>query len=211
MVPFKNLVVVDVFLLVASYILVYISAMILRKRIPAAEYKFKTPGGYKFLCFICIMPICIAFFSFFVNGTDYFIGGMIGIITGPILYFIWKRYLGGLSRKDPEMYPCNPLTRLARGDYKRMSFLFLILGAIGFMGSYFLPWYESGWVTDLMEEDGLSYVDAFAENYDMTMFGSQEAMWFGIRIATGVALTLALIFYLRWRKVDSERSGKAVS
>ncbi|MDR3225706.1 MAG: APC family permease [Clostridiales Family XIII bacterium] len=211
MVPFKNLVVVDVFLLVASYILVYISAMILRKRIPAAEYKFKTPGGYKFLCFICIMPICIAFFSFLVNGTDYFIGGMIGIITGPILYFFWKRHFGGLAEKDPVAYPRNPITRLARGDYKRMSFLFLILGVIGFVGNFFLPWYESGWVTDLMEEEGLSYAEAFVENYDMTIFGSQEAMWFGIRIATGVVLVLALVFYIAWRKVDDTEKGRVAS
>jgi hypothetical protein len=178
--------------------------MKLRKKIPPEEYRFKTPGGYKFLCFICIMPICIAFFSFLVNATDYFIGGMIGIITGPILYVIWRRYFGGLSKKDPVNNPANPKTRLAKGDMKRMSFLFLILGLVGVGGSFFLPWYESGWVTDMMEEEGLPYAEAFAANYDMTIFGSQEAMWFGIRIATGVALVLALVLYLVWKKVDNE-------
>jgi amino acid transporter len=199
MVPFKQLVVVDVFLLVSSYILVYISAMILRKRIPAEEYKFKAPGGYRFLCFICIMPICIAFFSFLVNGTDYFIGGMIGIITGPILYFAWKKYYGGLAQKDPVNNPVNPKTGLAVGDYKRMAFLFFILGLVGAGGSFFLPWYETYWGWE------------FPGDYDMTIFGSQEAMWFGIRIATAVAFVVAIVFYYMWRKVDYTEKGKAVA
>jgi amino acid transporter len=207
-IDFSMLVVVDVFLLVSSYILVYISAMILRKRIPPEDYKFKTPGGYKFLCVICIIPICIAFFSFLVNGTDYFIGGMIGIITGPILYVIWRRFYGGLSKKDPVGNPVNPRTRLAKGDMKRMSFLFLILGLVGFGGCLFLPWYESDWVSSLVEE-GMSYKEAFAENYDMTLFGSQEAMWAGIRIATIAVLVLAVVLYLAWQKVDADKEKTA--
>ncbi|MDR0518807.1 MAG: APC family permease [Clostridiales Family XIII bacterium] len=210
MIPFKNLIVVDVFMLVSSYILVYISAMILRKRIPPEEYKFKAPGGYGFLKLICIMPICVAFFSFFINGTDYFIGGMVGIITGPILYAIWKNIYGGLASKDPALHPVNPRTRLAVGDLKRMSFLFFVLGIIGAVGSFFLPWYESGWVTELVDE-GMTYADAFADNYDMTLFGTQEAMWFGIKVATVAVLVLAAIFYFAWRKVDYTEKGKAVA
>ncbi len=80
----------DVFLLISSYILVYISAMILRKRIPEEEYKFKIPGGYPFLVLLCVVPIIIGVVSFFINGTDFFIGGLIGIVTGPIMYVIWK-------------------------------------------------------------------------------------------------------------------------
>ncbi|MDR1042326.1 MAG: APC family permease [Clostridiales Family XIII bacterium] len=205
---FSVLVVVDVFLLVASYILVYISAMILRKRIPPEDYKFKAPGGYKFLCVICIVPTCIAFFSFFVAGTDYFIGGMLGIISGPILYVIWRLMYGGLSKKDPEGNPGNPRTRLAKGDLKRMSFLFFILGLVGVGGSFFLPWYEAGWVSDLVAE-GMSYEEAFAENYDMTLFGSQEAMWAGIRVATIAVLVVTVALYLVWQKVDDDRVKKA--
>jgi amino acid transporter len=193
---FSMLVVVDVFLLVASYILVYISAMVLRKRIPREDYKFRVPGGDKFFYVICIIPICIAFISFFVNGTDYFIGGMLGILTGPLLYAIWRRFYGGLSKKDPVGYPVNPRTRLAKGDLKRMSFLFLILGLVGVGGSFFLPKYEVEW--------------SFPDDYDMTLFGSQEAMWMGIRIATIVILVLSVVFYFAWKRVDDE-PGKAAA
>jgi amino acid transporter len=189
-IPFSNLVVVDVFLLVSSYILVYISAMILRKRLPASEYKghFKIPGGYGFLKFLCIMPMCVAFFSFLVNGSDYFIGGMVGLMSGPILYFIWKRIYGGLNKKDAEAYPINPKTKLAKGDTYRISILCLILGIVGLGGSFFLPWYEADWDINV--------------DYDMTLFSTQEGMWMAIKIATAVLLVLAVVFYLVARKTD---------
>ena len=59
-------------MLIASYILVYISAMILRKKIPAEEYKFKIPGGFGLLVVLCIVPICVALFAIFINGSDYY-------------------------------------------------------------------------------------------------------------------------------------------
>ena len=92
MLPFGFIIVLDVCLLVASYIMVYISAMILRKRIPQDEYKFRIPGGFGFLALICIVPICVAIFAFFINGSDYYLGGMVGILTGPILYTISVSY-----------------------------------------------------------------------------------------------------------------------
>jgi len=147
MLPFGVVIVLDVFLLVSSYIMVYISAMILRKRLPDSEYegKFKTPGGYGFLCFICIMPICVAVFSFFINGSDYFLGGMIGLLTGPVLYFIWRKRYGGLSKKDPVKFPVNEKTGLQQGDLRKLAFMLIVLAVIGVVGMLFLPFYEDGW------------------------------------------------------------------
>ncbi|MDR3304795.1 MAG: APC family permease [Clostridiales Family XIII bacterium] len=188
MFDFSVLVVVDVFLLVSSYILVYIAAMILRKRIKREDYKFKIPGGMGILRVVCIVPICIAFISFLVNGSDYFIGGMVGIISGPILYFIWKRFYGGLSKKDAGAFPNNPKTGLALGDMKRIAVMFLILTAVGIGGILFLPWYEADWV--------------FPDDYDMTLFGSQGAMWTGIRVATAVSGCLTVLFAVLGRAVE---------
>jgi len=196
---FSMVVVVDVFLLVSSYILVYISCMILRKRFPASEYKgkFKIPGGRGILTVLCVVPICVAFFSFMVNGTDYFIGGMIGIITGPILYYIWRHMYGGLTKKDPIHYPKNERTGLAVGDTYRMSIMFLILGIVGAAGRIFLPWYET-------------YAEwEFPDDYDMTIFGSQEAMWSGILIATVISFGLAIVMYLLGKAVEPKKEKAA--
>ena len=166
MLPFGFIIVLDVCLLVASYIMVYISAMILRKRIPDSEYQFKIPGGYGFLCVLCIVPICVAIFAFFINGSDYYLGGMVGLLTGPVLYFIWRRMYGGLTKKNAEQFPTNPKTGLAVGDTRRMAFLFLLMTAMNIPACFFMPWYEcwgdpeDGW------ESG-DYFDGILENLDV--------------------------------------------
>ena len=78
------------------------------------------------------MPCIVAFIAFFINGTDYFIGGMLGIISGPVLYYIWKRMYGGLAVKDPVNYPLNPKTKLAMGDLRRIAFNFGFIAFFGF-------------------------------------------------------------------------------
>jgi hypothetical protein len=39
--------------------------------------------------------------SIFINGTDLFVGGMAALVTGPLLYFTFKRKCGGLTQTDP--------------------------------------------------------------------------------------------------------------
>jgi amino acid transporter len=136
--PFSTVVVVDVFLLVSSYILVYFAELKLRKTIPEEEYKFRIPGGSGFLHLLCIVPVCVAVLSFFINGADYFLGGMIGIATGPVMYFIWKRRYGGLR----ESYPQDERTGLAQGDLGRNALLSFLMAAIGAAGLIFLPMIE---------------------------------------------------------------------
>jgi amino acid transporter len=190
---FTVVVVVDVFLLVASYIMVYISAMILRRRIPREQYKFRVPGGYGFFCLICIVPIIVALCAFLINGSDYFIGGMVGIITGPIVYFCFKRAKGGLAKKDPVAFPLNPRTKLAVGDVNRMAIMFGILTVIGLAGSLFLPFFEADW--------------AFPDDYDLAL-GSQAAMWGAIRISTIVVAVLAIFFGILGRNIEPKKTNK---
>lgn len=192
---FKAVVVVDVFLLVSSYIMVYISAMILRKRIPREEYKFRIPGGFKVLVVVCIIPMLVAYLSFLINGTDYFIGGMIGIISGPVMYFIWKKSLGGLAKKDPVAYPVNPKTGLAKGDMNRMAVIFALLALTGLIGSLFLPWYEGGWAMDYYPE----------EYAGMPFFSNWGAMLLAIKIASASCAVIAVIFFVIGRRIDSKK------
>lgn len=196
MFAFKVVVVIDVFLLISAYVMIFISALILRKRIPDEERKFKIPGGYGFLLVICIVPMCIAFIAFFINGTDYFIGGMVGIVSGPILYVIWRRMYGGLSRKDPVKYPGNPKTGLAVGDTGRMSIMFGILTVMGFIGCFFLPWFEGEWGDEW-----------YAELYGIEGFLGTLMLW--IRVATVVAAFITVILFVISKKIEPEKGGIA--
>jgi amino acid transporter len=197
MLPFKVLIVADVFLLSASYVMVYISAMILRKRIPKEEYKFKIPGGYGFLCLLCAVPIIVAFIAFLINGTDYFIGGMIGIITGPIIYVLWRRKYGGLTKKNPKVFIGNKKTGLAIGDLKRMSVLFGILAVIGFIGVFFLPWYEAGYTS----------ADYFGGLFEQSK-GLFAGMLTGIKIITVMSALISAICGIAGAKLETGRKER---
>lgn len=192
---FDVVVVVDVFLLVSAYVMIFISAMILRKRIPEEELKFKIPGGYVFLCILCIVPILIAFFAFFINGTDYFIGGMCGIVSGPILYIIWRKMYGGLTKKDAVKYPSNPKTGLAIGDMFRMAWIFIGLAAMGGLSLAWLPWFEGDW--------GPEY---YLETYESGFFSSFDGMIAAIQIASVVALVIGIICAIVATKIEPKKA-----
>jgi amino acid transporter len=205
--PFEVVIVVDVFLLISAYIMIYISAMILRRRIPSEELKFKIPGGYVFLCVLCTIPILLGFFSFFINGTEYFIGGMIGIVSGPILYYIWKRRYGGLAKKDSIGYPINLKTRLAVGDTRRMSFNFLVLSIMGFIGKPWLYWFEG---SDYYGAKDGYYADTYPDGILNTLFGNWSHMLTAIEIASYVFLLVAIILFVISMKVEPKK-GKALN
>lgn len=191
MVAFEVIVVIDVFLLVSSYVMIFISGLILAKRIPQEEFKFKIPGGYPFLVLISVVPMLIAFIAFFINGTDYFIGGMVGIISGPILYLFWRKRYGGLTKKNANAYPSNPKTGLPFGDIKRMAVMFLILGIMGLIGSLFLPWFEGDWGNDW-----------YLEVYGIEGFLDTMLVW--IQWATGISLGLAVILGIASSRMDKK-------
>ncbi len=193
---FTTVVVVDVFLLVSSYVMIFISAMILRRKIPTEDYKFKIPGGMGFLTVLCIVPCIIAFCSFFINGTDYFIGGMLGIVSGPVLYVIWKKMYGGLAKKDAVRYPVNPKTGLAIGDTKRIGSIFLGLAVVGGLALAWLPWFEGDW--------GPEY---YAEEYETGFFSSFDGMLQAIQTSTIVFLVVAVVCFVIAAMVEPKKGN----
>jgi amino acid transporter len=142
MFPFGVIVVVDVMLFMSAYALIFISACILRVREGDLPRPFRVPIGTKAFIAMCIPSLIIIFIAFFINGTDYFVGGMAALVTGPIMYFIFKRKYGGLTKIDPVNYPVNSSTGLGYGDTKRMAWMFAAMTFIGGIASFFLPWYD---------------------------------------------------------------------
>ncbi len=193
---FAAVVVVDVFLLISSYVMIFISSLILRKKIPAEHLKFKIPGGYPFLVFVCACPITIAFVAFFINGTDYFIGGAMGIVSGPILYYIWKRMYGGLAKKDPVAFPINPKTKLAVGDLRRMSLNFGILAFMCLIAKPWLQWFEGDWGPEYYAEDTGN--PGFLANFDLML---------NIILISGVIfLIFTVILYAMSKKLEPSKA-----
>lgn len=197
MLPFGFIIVLDVSLLAASYVMVYIAAMVLRKRIPAKEYPFRIPGGYGALRLVCIVPICVAIFAMFINGSDYYLMGMIGILSGSVLYIIWKRTYGGLARKDAETFPINEKTGLAVGDMKRMAFLLAIMSVLNIIACLFLPWYEKDYGSD-------DYFDGVIPNVDVESI--RGILYPGLYGFTVICAVAAVVLYLVSKKTEVRRS-----
>jgi amino acid transporter len=142
MLPFGVIVVMDMMLLMSAYALIFISACILRYKEEDLPRPFKVPIGTRTFIAMCIPPLIIIFLVFFINGTDYFVGGMAALVTGPIMYFVFRRKYGGLTQTDPMNYPVNSSTGLGIGDTTRMVWMFAGLTLLGIIAAFFLPWYD---------------------------------------------------------------------
>jgi len=182
--PFSVIVVVDVMLFMSAYALIFISACILRVREGSLPRPFKVPIGTKAFIAMCVPALVIIFIAFFINGADYFVGGMAALVTGPIMYFIFKRKYGGLTRNDPENYPVNPRTGLGNGDTRRMAWLFGAMTFIGLIAAFFLPWYDNP--------------ESYTETYGIE--GLFDILISAIRWITAASAVLTLILViLAWR------------
>lgn len=152
---FSVLITIDVTLLMVDYVLVFISTARLRRTEPNMPRPFRIPGGDTFVKLLVAPGIIISIVALFLNGADYFLGGMIGLMSSPILYIIWKRMYGGLYKIDPVKYPINPKTKLAIGDLHRIAIILTIFGVIGFIGSmWWFGFYEDGWESYYLETYG---------------------------------------------------------
>ena len=124
------------------YSLIMISQIVLRRTEPDLPRRYKIRLGKVGTDIFCAIPVIVAFIALYINGADYFVLGLLGMISGPIAYIIFKRAYGGLYKNDPQKYPINSRTKLAVGDTKRLSFAFGLLSVLMIIGRLFLPGYE---------------------------------------------------------------------
>lgn len=141
--------------------------------------------------YIVIAMFIIGIIGLLLNGTEYFLLGNVLILFALIMYIFCKKVYGGLSVENPQLYPVNEKTGLAKGDIVRFGYFFLIFGAIAFLGSFFLRWYEADW--------GAEY---YLDLYGSGLISNWSLM---ITIATWVGtimLVLCAICFLVGKKVD---------
>ena len=148
---FTTLVSMEVVFMLALYIILPVSVVKLRRRIPVDERKkrglYVMPGGRAGLIFYCGAPVLISVTALLINGTDYLAIGLMGLCSGPVVYVIFKKLYGGFAVDDPEGCPVNR-AGLAVGDSARIGVFMFLAGAMAFLGQFWLRWYEidyGGW------------------------------------------------------------------
>ncbi len=105
---FTALIVMDIFLLMFAYILVFISAIVLRVKEPDTPRPFRVPLPTWALAIWVAIPIAIAVFALFTNGSDYLVGGLIGVLSGPIAYLVFKYFYHGTTDRALEGATVTP-------------------------------------------------------------------------------------------------------
>ena len=95
---FAQLVVVDVFLMMFYYVLIFVAAVVLRHKEPDLVRPFRIRTGVTGLALIATPPVLIALLALFTNGWDYLIGGVLGAMSGTVAYLVFKSVYGGRRR-----------------------------------------------------------------------------------------------------------------
>lgn len=184
---FTTLVSMEVVFMLALYIILPISVLRLRKKLPVEKRKerglYYIKGGKGAMIFYAGFPIVISVIALLINGTDYLAMGLIAICTGPVAYYIFKRIFGGLSVNDPEHNPINPKTKLAAGDTVRIGIFMICAGVMAFFGQFWLKWYEIDY-----GEWGPDDYDVFANSIPQVI---ECLKWIGLAvIVAGVIVAL---------------------
>lgn len=190
---FSILVTIDVMLLMVDYVLVFISGARLRKTEPDMPRPFKIPLSDNGMIALVAPGVLVAFIALYLNGADYFLGGMVGLISAPVLYTVWKRAYGGLVKVDPENFPINPRTKLGLGDLHRMALVFGFFAVNGLIGAFlFFPWYEGSWAAEY-----------YAETYGTTF----EFILSSIKIVSVIYAITAIALKIAGNRIDTQKSG----
>lgn len=187
---FTVVLVVEVLLIIATQVLLFITMMVMRKKMADSERPIKIPGNRTFISIFFTIPIIVGVIAYLLNGTDYFLGGLVGLLTGPIAYFFFKRKYGGLHTAQPESNPINSKTKMAKGDLYRIAVFFVVVCILAILGSLFLPWYEGDW-------GPAYYLDTYGSDIFKSLLGGIK----GVAIGGGI---LAAVFWFLAKKIEKE-------
>ena len=179
---FSTLLVIVGPLALMIYVILGIALMIIRKKYPVEERDcwYINGGSFKAAVYAYV-PMVIAVIAMLVNGTEYFLLGFVSIMSGLVAYTIFKIIYGGLYKNDPEKYPINPKTRLAKGDIIRFGVFLLTFGIYAFAGSIFLAWYEGSWGPEYyLETYGSGIMSNFLMMISIARIGGAVAAILGV-------------------------------
>jgi amino acid transporter len=192
---FTFLVVIDAFFGIGVCILTTIAAFVLRRRIPEGEFSFKIPGGMKIHTFLCVLVLCICTAVLLVDGTDYFLGGLVAVMLLPVFYYVSKRVYKGASVMEADIYPINPKTHIGFGDLNKMGMFYLFVGIFASLSRFFLQFYEGSWANEY-----------YQETYESGIFSSFSDMLSAISILGAAALLIGIVILSFAACIDNVRT-----
>jgi amino acid transporter len=88
---FEALLVIDVFLFVLSYVLIFAASVALRIREPELERPFRIPVGTAGLAVVAGLPTVVAIVFLLANGLQTLALGAVAAATGPVAYWLIAR------------------------------------------------------------------------------------------------------------------------
>ncbi len=97
---FKFLIVIDVFCLMFAYIVIMVSAVVLRKKEPDMKRLYRIPLNTWGLGLFVTPAIAIAVYALAKNGWSYFSAGCLAVLSGPLVYLIFKSIYKGVELRD---------------------------------------------------------------------------------------------------------------
>jgi amino acid transporter len=88
---FEVLLVIDVFLFVMSYLLIFAAGIALRVKEPGLARPFRIPLGTGAFVLFAAVPMAVGLVVLVANGVEYSLAGAAAAATGPVAYVLLRR------------------------------------------------------------------------------------------------------------------------
>lgn len=151
--PFKRLIVIDVFLLMISYIPIFVAAVNLRRTEPDLERPFKIKLPTWGVAAMCVPPTAIAIYALFTNGMTYAVAGCLAVLTGPAAYLLFKTVYGGVPDGLKPVPPVHEGMRTATRVFAALGGLalvalgvYVVAGGVHMAGGWRLASMDHSWM-----------------------------------------------------------------
>lgn len=90
---FKSLVLIDIWVILGGMFLEFLALLKLRSSRPDLPRHFRVPGGKAGLYITVICPIVIGLFAMFGSGREYILPGAAAVATGPLAFWLCKKFV----------------------------------------------------------------------------------------------------------------------
>jgi amino acid transporter len=100
---FSFLIVIDVFCLMIAYIVIMVSAVVLRRKEPDMKRLYRIPLNTWGLAIFVTPAIGIAVYALVSNGWSYFSAGCLAVLSGPLAYLVFKSKYKGVELPETDV------------------------------------------------------------------------------------------------------------